>query len=241
MLNTIKRVLPDRFKHYMKHAGITHYCPVCGSYVKRFKPFGIVSRRHDNAQCPICGAQERHRMVWVFFHEQTNLFDPTAKRMLHIAPENFFEKEFAKHKQIDRLTADLLMPNVMVKMDITDIQYPDNSFDVIYCSHVLEHVPEDRIAMSEFFRVLKPGGWAIFMVPIEAEETFEDPSITDPSERERLFYQNDHVRVYGPDFQDRLENTGFKVKKVAGHDFLSPRRIKRLALYERDFIYWCAK
>jgi ubiquinone/menaquinone biosynthesis C-methylase UbiE len=92
-------------------------------------------------------------------------------------------------------------------MDITDIQYPDNTFDVIYCSHVLEHVPDDRKAMREFARVLKPEGWAVFMVSLSEEHTIEDPSITSPAERERLFGQHDHVRRYGPDFKDRLDST----------------------------------
>ena len=98
-----------------------------------------------------------------------------------------------------------------VKMDITHIQYPDSYFDVVYCSHVLEHVPDDRKAMREFCRVLNHGGWAVLLVPIDAEKTFEDPSVVDPAERLKLFGQHDHVRVYGHDYIDRLRAAGFSV------------------------------
>ena len=107
-----------------------------------------------------------------------------------------FERLLKKQLGSGYLTSDIRHPRAMVKMDITDIQYPDNPFDVIYCSHVLEHVPDDRRALSEFYRILKPTGWAILLVPIIAEKTFEDPSITDPSERLKLFGQADHVRGY---------------------------------------------
>ena len=108
------------------------------------------------------------------------------------------------------ITADLLDPRVRVRMDITDIPYPNNFFDVIFCSHVLEHVPNDRRAMQEFSRVLKHEGWAVIMVPCfpERGKTFEDPSVTDPAERLRLFWQEDHVRLYGNDFVERLEASG---------------------------------
>lgn len=117
--------------------------------------------------------------------------------MLHVAPEPSFGVIFSKSKYIDYLSADLYDKSVMVKMDITDIQYPENYFDIIFCSHVLEHVLDDKKAMREFLRVLKPTGWAVLQVPIMAMKTIEDPSITDPDERLRVFGQHDHVRRYG--------------------------------------------
>jgi len=110
----------------------------------------------------------------------TYLSDGQAKRMLHVAPEPCLEKALRKRLQSGYLTADLYNPPAMVKMDITDIQYSDETFDVICCSHVLEHVPDDMSAPGEMHRVLKPQGWAVVLVPITADETFEDTSVTGP-------------------------------------------------------------
>ena len=118
----------------------------------------------------------------------------------------------------------------MIRMDITAMEAPDASFDAIYCSHVLEHVPEDRKAMREFFRVLKPGGWALIMVPVAAHPTIEDPAVTDPAERERLYWQGDHVRLYGMDIVERLREAGFAVKVAYAGDFLSVGDCERMGL-----------
>lgn len=152
------------------------------------------------------------------------------------------EKKFKQLAHLDYLTADLLNPTVMVKMDITAIQYPDNTFDIIYCSHVLEHVADDRKAMRELHRVLKPDGWAVIMVPITAEKSFEDPSIIDPSARTRVFGQHDHVRRYGPDFKARLAEAGFKVEPVAPSAIAPVKEIRRLALRDDQApLFLCIK
>ncbi len=131
----------------------------------------------------------------------------------------------------------------MEVMDIHDIQYPDDVFDVIYCSHVLEHVADDRQAMREFYRVLKPNGWAILMVPITADKTFEDPFLTDPAERLRLFGQEDHVRRYGPDFADRIQEAGFRVEIVGASDLMHEHQIRRMAVNESmtGEVFHCTK
>ncbi len=131
------------------------------------------------------------------------------------APEPIFQKKLRASPNLDYTSADLNSPFAMVKLDITDIPYAENTFDVVLCSHVLEHIPDDRKAMSELYRILKPGGWALLLVPFDAErpETFEDPDVVDPKERTRLFGQFDHVRVYGRDFKDRLESAGFTVRQ----------------------------
>jgi SAM-dependent methyltransferase len=129
----------------------------------------------------------------------------------------------------------------MVKMDITDIQYPDDTFDVIYCSHVLEHVQDDRKAIGEFYRVLKPGGWAILQVPITADTTFEDPKIINPKERERLFGQYDHARRYGPDYKDRLMEPGFSVTVDGSVRGLDNQAIRRFGLMRNEDVYFCQK
>jgi SAM-dependent methyltransferase len=201
---------------------------------------GIIPR--DDAQCFHCGAAERHRLVWLYFKKRTNLFNGLPLKFLHVAPEVIFEKLLQLQLGDNYLTADLFNPRAMVKMDIMDIQYPDESFDVIYCSHVLEHVPDDRKAMREFCRVLKPTGWAMLLVPIVVERTFEDSSITDPIERTRIFGQEDHVRNYGRDYIDRLREAGFYVDQVFPADFLSREEIVRMGITEAaGEVYFCKK
>ena len=126
-------------------------------------------------------------------------------------------------------------------MDISDIQYPDNTFDVVYCSHVLEHVPDDRRALREFWRVLKIGGWAILQVPITSDVTFEDPTVTSPEERERLFGQHDHVRRYGPDYRNRLVDVGFSVTVDSFVRELDERTVSRYGLMRSEDVYFCRK
>jgi SAM-dependent methyltransferase len=223
----------------VRYFGQARYCPVCDNGARRFLPHGVVKR--PEARCPMCGALERHRLMWLFFQRRTNLLDGTPKRMLHVAPEVGFQTKLTRAAGLDYLSADLLDPDVMVKMDITDIQYPDASFDVIYCSHVLEHVPDDRKAIREFHRVLRPTGWAVIQVPITAEETFEDPTITDPAERERLFGQHDHVRRYGPDYLDRLREAGFRVELVPVPDVATQAEVAQMGLPVAEEIFLCRR
>ena len=131
----------------------------------------------------------------------------------------------------------------MVHMDITDIRFPDESFDVIYASHVLEHVDDDRRAIRELHRVLRTGGWAVLPVPIHGKETREDPSVTDPEERQRLFGQSDHVRKYGRDgeYERRLRGSGFDVTVEGFVRELGPESVRRYRLDPADDIYVCTK
>jgi len=140
------------------------------------------------------------------------------------------------------LTADLFNPRAMVKMDICDIQYPDSSFDVIYCSHVLEHVLDDKRAMREFYRVLKTNRWAIINVPITSKKTFEDSTIVDPKERLKAFGQEDHVRRYGPDYVERLRDSGFTVEIIKVGDLATDDEAVRMGLTQASGeIYYCTK
>ena len=148
-------------------------------------------------------------MIYLYLRRRTDFFGRQRKRLLHVAPERQMSHLFRQERSVDYLSADLSSALAMEKMDITDIQYPSNSFDVIYCSHVLEHIPNDRQAMRELCRVLRPDGWAILQVPILVESTLEDPTVTSPEERERLYGQHDHVRAYGLDYKDRLVEAGF--------------------------------
>ena len=142
--------------------------------------------------------------------------------MLHIAPEGCFSGRLQDRLRGAYITGDLQDPSAMVRVDVTEMEFPDASFDVVYCSHVLEHVPDDRKAMREFFRVLKPGGWAVLLVPITVEKTIEDPTLEDPAQSLALFGQEDHVRRYGKDYEDRLRDAGFAVAVFAAKDILSP-------------------
>ena len=136
----------------------------------------------------------------------------------------------------------------MKKEDITNLSFKDNSFDIIFCSHVLEHIEDDKRAMKELYRVLNPAGFAILQVPILREKTFEDFNIKSPKLREKVFGQSDHVRIYGKDFKYRLENVGFKVKVDKFTEKMSNKEIHKLALLpdnhkykEEGFIYLCTK
>lgn len=217
--------------------GNRFYCPVCESRVRKF--YGVGSRL--NAWCSVCNAAERHRLVWLFLQRKTNIFEQVPKRVLHIGPRLILELKFRQMANLDYLTADLSNSRAMVKMDITDIQYPDHSFDIIFCNHVLEHISDDRQAMRELYRVLKPKGWAILLVPITAEATFEDPSVTDPAEREKLFGQYDHVRRYGPDYIDRLKDSGFHVSVFSAAEFLDLNDLSRMGLCPDETIFYCEK
>lgn len=231
-------------KIYVKaipYRGSGRYCPVCGNSSSRFRPTGLVPR--DDAQCAHCGSLERHRLLWLYLTNESDLFDRHPRRMLHVAPERCLEKRFKDLLGEDYLTADLYNPRAMVRMDITQIEYPERTFDVIYCSHVLEHVPDDRQAMREFYRVLKDDGWAILLVPITADQTIEDPKLEDPVERLRRFGQADHVRRYGPDYVERLQEAGFRVETITVDDLVAdPKAAVQMGLTaECGAIYFCTK
>lgn len=192
-------------------------CPVCDATFKKFLPYGRQSR--DNALCPHCLSLERHRLIWLYLKRNTTFFTEKAK-LLHVAPEYCFIDRFEKLPNLEYVTADIESPLAKVKMDVHDIPFAEASFDMVFCNHVLEHVDDDRKAMSEIYRVMKPGGWGILLIPLFyplPEKTIEDPSIKDPKIREELFGQDDHVRKYGLDYVDRLKEAGFVVED----DFVS--------------------
>jgi SAM-dependent methyltransferase len=224
----------------LRYYGNARFCPVCETSSNRFKTYGMVPRK--DAACPRCGVLERHRLLWLFLTKKTDLFNGEQKKMLHIAPEPWVETKFRKVLGQGYLTADLYNPNAMVKMDITDIQYPKESFDIIYCSHVLEHVQEDVKAMVEFYRVLKSDGWAILLVPIVSEKTYEDASIVDQDERLKAFGHPEHVRNYGPDYVDRLREAGFSVDTIRGSDLVNANQAERMGLTPASGeIFYCTK
>lgn len=213
-------------------------CPVCGRHSDAFLAFG--RKRRPDAQCPQCGSLERHRLVWRYLELCTDLFDGRARRVLHVAPETCFAPRFSRAFGDGYVTADWSRPGIMVRMDVCAMPHPEGTFDVAYCSDVLEHVIDDRRAMVEFQRVLKSGGWAVLLVPVTVPHTVEDPGVTDPAERRRRFGQEDHVRRYGPDFADRLREAGFRVRCIRPRDFLGDDEITRIAAGDR-VIFHCTR
>lgn len=244
ILEVWNRLIPSSARRILKKVwffGLNHYCPVCNSHVRKFYTFGLLNRAE--ARCPVCDMLERHRAIWLFFQQKTNLMDGQPKKMMHVAPEPEMGKLFRKTKGIDYLSVDLDSPYAMEKVDICDIPYGSDEFDIIYCSHVLEHVPDDKKAVREFFRVLKPGGWAVICVPIDSEKTFVDPMVTDPKERERLFGQCDHVRRYGPDVIERIQSAGFNVESFSPSSFMSEEELSKCAIgrEKENPVFYCQK
>lgn len=215
-----------------------HFCPVCNQS-SEFKASGHLVRTH--AKCRYCGAKERHRLVWLFLQRCTNLFNGEKKRLLHIAPERALGPRLQSKLGDGYLSGDLNSPEAMIHFDITDTPFSDASFDAVYCSHVLEHVLDDRAGLREIHRILKPGAWATVLVPISVPVTFEDPSVTQPEDRLRLFGKTDHVRRYGPDFEDRIVEAGFTVRRHQPSDFMSADDIVKMAVKPKESIFLCLK
>jgi SAM-dependent methyltransferase len=235
-----KRKMLSTKTHQARHRlETTLVCPICRVTSNRFLDFGLTPRK--NAMCPVCRSLERHRLLWLFLKRNTDLFGGRAKRLLHLAPEFCLAHRLRKLTSVNYLSADLNDKRAMAPMDVTNIQYQDSVFDVILCNHVLEHIPNDRLAMRELRRVLARSGWAVFMVPIYSPATFEDSRITDPKRRELLFGQHDHVRRYGPDFEQRLKDSGFKVRVIHSFDVVSASECKQFAISPRERIYLAIK
>jgi SAM-dependent methyltransferase len=243
-------ILPDLMKSVYRslkgcvcgiiYRGKSRYCPVCERYFRKFGDYGIDTR--TDAICLSCGALERHRLTWVFLEKKTDLFESKNKKMLHVAPEYIFMKKFSRVLGDGYTTADLTSSRAMLRMDVSNIPFPDDYFDVIYCSHVLEHVFDDRKAIREFFRVLKEEGWAVLLVPVTLEETSEDVSDMEPRERLIRFGQEDHYRQYGRDFPERLREAGFEVKEIGPKEICNTKEIEIMGLTEHaGNIYFCIK
>lgn len=206
-LRAVQRIRPTLSRCW--YFGFARCCPCCGARLRSFRPFGLAPR--PEARCPVCLSLERHRLVYLYMKQRTDLFSGSRNRlMLHVAPEPQLSRLFQKVESLRYISGDLGDLGI-VSMDVTAIPFPDEVFDAVYCSHVLEHVVDDRRAMRELCRVMKPNGWAILQVPITAPSTVEDPSVVEASERLRLYGQEDHVRRYGLDYEDRLRESGFSV------------------------------
>jgi len=192
-----------------------------------------------NARCPACGSSDRERLLFHYLSTRTGIFRDRL-RVLHVAPERCLSRRLELNRALQYVTADIDSPLARVRIDVRRMEFADASFDVILCNHVLEHVPEDRQAMRELRRVLRPGGWAILQVPMmPSATTFEDPTVTTPRDRERAFGQSDHVRIYGRDYLARLGEAGFKVESLACRDLLDASTIARESLVPDEEIFRC--
>ncbi|QNK77479.1 class I SAM-dependent methyltransferase [Winogradskyella sp. PAMC22761] len=242
ILNTIPRPLLIRLSYVARPIlafflkGNTFTDPIDGKSFKTFLPYGYGNQR-NNVLSPSTLSLERHRLLWLYLNKETTFFS-AEKSVLHFAPEQCFLKRFRSLKNLKYTTTDLLSPIADVKADICDLPFKDNSYDVILCNHVLEHIPDDTKAMQELYRVMKPGGYGIFQIPQELERavTFEDDSITDRDERAKIFGQYDHVRVYGRDYFDKLRSIGFKVEEVDYTASLSNEDIEKYCLAKGEII-----
>jgi len=210
--------------------------PIDGKGFKTFLPYGYGNQR-NNVLSPSTLSLERHRLLWLYLKNETDFFT-AQKSVLHFAPEQCFLQRFRDLKNLDYTTTDLESPIADVKADICALPFKDNSYDVILCNHVLEHIPDDKTAMKELYRVMKPGGYGIFQIPqdLERETTFEDDSITDKKERARVFGQYDHVRVYGRDYFNMLRRVGFTVEEVDYTAKLSDNDITTYCLAKGEII-----
>lgn len=242
ILNIIPRPLLIRLSYVIRPVlafflkGSKFTDPIDGKNFKSFLPYGYGNQR-NNVLSPSTLSLERHRLLWLYLKNETNFFS-AQKSLLHFAPEQCFLKRFKNLKNLNYTTTDLKSPIADVKADICNLPFKNNSYDVIFCNHVLEHIPDDTKAMQELYRVLKPGGYGIFQIPQDLNRaiTFEDDSITDKKERAKIFGQYDHVRVYGRDYFDKLRNIGFKVEEVNYTSKLLEKEVKKYCLAKGEII-----
>lgn len=216
--------------------GSTYTDPIDGKSFKSFLPYGYGQQR-NNVLSPSTLSLERHRLLWLYLKNETSFFSEPLK-VLHFAPEQAFYKRFKSLSNIDYTTTDLNSPLADVKADICNLPFESNSYDVILCNHVLEHIPNDVKAMEELHRVMKPGGWGLFQIPqdLNRAKTFEDDSITDRKERAKIFGQYDHVRIYGRDYFDKLRAVGFTVEEVDYTATLAEADLNKYCLAKGEII-----
>ncbi len=246
------RLMPGERRHRLlgsargiRYRGDLVECPCCDSTFSRFLPH----RGRTEAKCPRCGALERHRVLWLFLERETDIFDRPGA-MLHIAPEYAFLRRFSRTSGLEYVTGDFDSALADHQLDVMDLPFEAESFDFLMCNHVLEHVDDDRLALAEIQRVLKPGGWAILMCPVDNRRatTLEDPAVTTPEDRHRVFGQSDHARLYGRDYADRLADAGFDVRADRYLDGFDEDAISRLGLrreqddaFGEEEIFLCRK
>lgn len=221
------------------YAGKGIYCPVCENVYKKFLT-GVGNK--INSRCPGCGTAERHRLLWLYLRDKLDIQNGKLN-LLDIAPDRAIQNKLKSLTNINYLSIDLDSPIAREKMDLTNLDFDNNKFDVIICYHVLEHIEDDRKAIAEIYRVLKPGGWAILQSPVDMnrDETYEDLSITSPQDRLKHFGQEDHVRIYGRDYAERLKEQGFDVREDNYVLDFDDEKITLYGLEKEEIIYFCKR
>lgn len=237
-LNALRNVY--RQVKALYYAGSRVSCPCCNKSFRFFLPFGVHPRA--NAMCPYCGSLERHRLLWLYLRQKTDFFQK-KRIVLDIGPMEFFQKRCNRLSNLKYISVDIADPAVDIKLDVQHLPFTDNYFDAIICYHILEHVVDDCSALAELYRVLKPGGWAIIQSPVDNTriKTFEDPSAVLNEERKRLFGQEDHLRIYGQDYAERLTRAGFSVRVDTFVRHMSGDVVGRFALQPDEDLYICYK
>ncbi len=238
-------------------------CPICGEFFIEFEPFGELL--YENEQCPNCGSLARHRGLYLEMERETNIFNETNNiKILHFAPEPSLYRLFDKKDKIDYVPVDLnkelykkelfffcagitlkyfenYQDYIKEQMDVQDIPYDNNTFDYIIINHVLEHVLQDKKAINEIYRVLKPGGVAFISVPIGGEITNEDERINTPELRLKYYEDPTHLRLYGRDLKGKLEDFGFEVEEYCSGTYFSKKDKKLYNLPDDEYTYICRK
>lgn len=249
LLNKLPRPLLIRLSYVFRifapllYKGNNVECPVCEKRFRKFLSYGSNVAHRENVLCPYDLTLERHRLMWLYLKQETDFFTAPKLEVLHIAPEQCFHGLFKKQKNLAYLTGDLVSPIADMHFDLHHIPLEDNRFDVVFCNHVLEHVDDALQCMRELYRVMKPGGWGIMQVPqdIHRAETYEDWSITSPEEREKHFWQKDHVRLFGRDYPQWLEKAGFEVDiAFEGHP-LTSEICERYRIPQEEILYIARK
>ncbi|MCX8143629.1 MAG: class I SAM-dependent methyltransferase [Bacteroidia bacterium] len=249
LLKHIPRPILIRLSYIVKffapviYYGKKYKDPIDGKTYRKFLPYGYSEKsKRKNVLSPGTLSLERHRLLWLFLKNKTNFFNDHLK-VLHIAPEQCFLPIFKKMPNLEYITADIESPIADLHFDLHHSPLPDNSFDVILANHVLEHVEDDIQCMRELYRMMKPGGWGIFQVPQDTTRltTYEDKNIKTPEEREKHFWQKDHVRLYGLDYPERLKSVGFIVEEYDYTKEFSDQEIDYYRLPKGEKIYLCKK
>ena len=247
ILNTIPRPILIRLSYVVRPIlafvlkGNRFTDPIDGKSFKMFLPYGYANQR-ANVLSPSTLSLERHRLLWLYLKNETDFFR-APKKVLHFAPEQAFYKLFKNQKNLEYTTTDLFSPLADVKADICNLPFADNAYDVILCNHVLEHIPNDKKAMQELYRVLKPGGMGIFQIPQDLNRaiTFSDDSIVNQKERAAIFGQYDHVRIYGRDYFEKLRSIGFTVIEEDYTSKISADLVTKYCLANGEIIPVCYK
>jgi len=218
-------------------------CPVCEKSFSSFLSYGSAVAHRENVLCPYDLTLERHRLMWLYLKNESDFFTANKLKVLHIAPEQCFYSKFKVQKNLDYLTGDLESPLADLHFDLHKIPLEDNQFDVVFCNHVMEHVDDPIQCMTELHRVMKIGGWAFMQVPqdFSRETTYEDAKIISPEEREKHFWQKDHVRLFGKDYPQWLEKAGFLVDVFVLTNHYDQETIEKFRLMKGELLYIARK